>query len=58
MGRRTRDRKHSHPKSNLIQDSEGKEESGYTVLDSNRTMINDAKEPNDVHRTPSKKSCK
>jgi hypothetical protein len=35
---------------NLIQDSEGNEENGYTVLDSDKTKINDANEPNDAHR--------
>jgi hypothetical protein len=32
------------------QDSEGHEENGYPVPDSNKTKINDTKEPNDVHR--------
>jgi hypothetical protein len=31
------------PHSKLIQDSEGNEENGYTVPDSNKTMINYAK---------------
>jgi formiminotetrahydrofolate cyclodeaminase len=38
------------PKNNLIQDSEGNEENGYLVLDSNKTKINDTKEPSDVHK--------
>jgi molecular chaperone DnaK (HSP70) len=38
------------PQNNLIQDSEGNEENRYTVLDSNKTKINDAKEPNDAHK--------
>jgi hypothetical protein len=35
---------------NLIQDSEGNEKNGYPVLDSNKTKINDTKEPYDVHK--------
>jgi hypothetical protein len=37
------------PKNNLIQDSEGNE-NRYPVPDSNKTKINDAKEPNDAHK--------
>jgi hypothetical protein len=37
-------------KNNLIQDSKGKEQNGYPVLDSNKTKINAAKEPKDVHK--------
>jgi hypothetical protein len=37
------------PKNNLIQDSEGNEENGYPVQDSNKTKINEAKEPNNDH---------
>jgi hypothetical protein len=50
MGRRKRDGNHSHPQNNLIQDSEGNEENGYPVSDSNKTNINDTKEPNDPHK--------
>jgi hypothetical protein len=50
MGRQKRDGNHSHPKNNLIQDSEENKENGYPVLDSNRTKINDAKEPNYAHK--------
>jgi hypothetical protein len=32
------------------QDSEGNEENGYPVPDSNKTKKNDTKEPNDVHK--------
>jgi hypothetical protein len=40
MGRRRMDGNHSPlPQSNLIQDSEGNEENGYPVLDTNKTMI-------------------
>jgi hypothetical protein len=38
------------PKKNLIQDSERNEENGYPVLDSNKTKINDAKQPNYAHK--------
>jgi hypothetical protein len=31
-----------------MQDSEGNEENGYSVPDSNKRKINDAKEPNDA----------
>jgi hypothetical protein len=34
-------------KDNLIQDSQGNEEKRYPVLDSNKTKINDTKEPSD-----------
>jgi methionyl-tRNA synthetase len=37
-------------KINLIQDSEGNEEIGYPVLNTNKTQINDSKEHNDVHK--------
>jgi hypothetical protein len=39
------------PKNNLIQDSETNEENGYPLLDSNKTKINDAKEPNKAHKS-------
>jgi hypothetical protein len=38
------------PQNNLIQDSEGNEENRYLVLDSNKTKINDTKEPNDANK--------
>jgi hypothetical protein len=44
------DGNHSPPQNNLIQDSEGNEENGYSVPDSNKTKINDAKEPNEAHK--------
>jgi hypothetical protein len=50
MGRRKRDRNHSPPKNNLIQNSEGNEENRYPVLDSSKTKKNDTKEPNNVHK--------
>jgi hypothetical protein len=49
MGRR-RDENHYPQKDNSIQDSEGNEENGYPVLDPNKTMINDTKEPSHVHK--------
>jgi hypothetical protein len=59
MGRRKRDGNHSPPKNNLIQDAEENEENGYPVLDSKKTKINDAKEPNNGHKNTHKnKSCK
>jgi hypothetical protein len=40
-----------HPKKKItIQDSEGNEENEYPVLDSNKTKINDAKEPNNAYK--------
>jgi hypothetical protein len=50
MGRRKRDGNHSPSKNNLIQDSEGNEENGYPVPDSNKTKINDTEETSDVHK--------
>jgi hypothetical protein len=47
---RKRDGSHSPPKHNLIQDSEGNEENGYPVLDSNKIKTYDTKEPNDVYK--------
>jgi hypothetical protein len=37
-------------KNNSIQDSEGNEENGYPVLNSNKTKINNAKEPNEAKK--------
>jgi hypothetical protein len=45
MGRWKRDRNHSPLKNNVIQDSEGNEENWHPVSDSNKTKVNDAKEP-------------
>jgi molecular chaperone DnaK (HSP70) len=50
MGRCKRDGNHSPHKNNLIHDSEGNEENGYPVPDSNKTKINYAKEPNETHK--------
>jgi hypothetical protein len=42
----------------LIQDSEGNEEKGYPVPNSNKTKIYYAKEPKEVHKnTLNKISC-
>jgi hypothetical protein len=38
------------PPNNLIQDSEGNEENRYPVPDSNKTKINNTKDPNDAHK--------
>jgi hypothetical protein len=50
MGRRKRDGNHTPPQNNLIQDSEGNEENRYLVPDSNKTKINDTKEPSNAHK--------
>jgi hypothetical protein len=49
MGRQKRETIHL-PQNNLIQDSEGNEENRHPVPDSNKTEINDAKEPNEVQK--------
>jgi hypothetical protein len=38
------------PQNKLMQDSEGNEENGYPVPDSNKTKINDTREPSDAHK--------
>jgi hypothetical protein len=55
MRRRKRDENHFLPQNNLIQDSERNEENRYPVPDSNKTEINDTKEPNDAHKNTLKK---
>jgi hypothetical protein len=50
MRKQKRDGKHSLLKNNLIQDSEGSEEIGYPVPDSNKTKKNDAKGPINAHK--------
>jgi hypothetical protein len=46
MGRRRRDGNNSpQNKCNLIQESEGNEENGYPVPNSNKIMINDIRNP-------------
>jgi hypothetical protein len=45
-----RDENHSPQKTNLIQNSEGNEEKGYLAPDSNKTKINDTKEPSNAQR--------
>jgi hypothetical protein len=51
LGGQKRNGNQSPPKNKLIQDSEGNEENGYPVPDSNKTKINYAKEPNKPIRT-------
>jgi hypothetical protein len=59
MGRQKRNEKHSSPKNILIQDSEGNEENGYPVPNSNKIKINNAKEPNNAYKNILKKKfCK
>jgi molecular chaperone DnaK (HSP70) len=50
MGRRKGDGNRSLPKNNLIQYSEGNEENGGHVPDTNKTKINDTNDPNGVHK--------
>jgi hypothetical protein len=50
MRRQNRDGNYSPPRIIFIQDSEGNEEKGYPVPNSNKTKINNAKEPNDIHK--------
>jgi hypothetical protein len=54
IGRQKRDGNHSPLKNNLIQDSEGNEENRYPVPDSNKTKINDSKDPNNTHKNTHK----
>jgi hypothetical protein len=49
-GKKTKGWKPLSPQNNLIQDSGGNEENGYPVPDSNKTKINDTKEPNNTHK--------
>jgi hypothetical protein len=50
LGRQKGDGNNSPPKINLTQDSEGNEENGYPVPNSNKTKINYAKEPNKAQK--------
>jgi hypothetical protein len=50
MGRQKREGNNSPPQNNLTQDLEENEENRYPVPDSNKTKINDAKEPNKAHK--------
>jgi uncharacterized protein YpuA (DUF1002 family) len=54
MGKRKRSGNHSPPKNNLIQDPEGNEENGHPVPDSNKTKINNVKEPYDAQKNTPK----
>jgi cell division protein FtsB len=49
MGRRKRDENHSPPQNNLIQGSKRNEENKYPLPDSNKTKINNTKEPSNIH---------
>jgi hypothetical protein len=55
MGRRKRDGNHSPQKNNFIQDSEGNEENGYPVPDSNKMKIMIPRNPMMSTRTLLKK---
>jgi hypothetical protein len=50
MRRQKRNRNHSSPQNDIIQNSEGNEENRYPVPDSNKTKIN-TKEPKKPKRT-------
>jgi hypothetical protein len=50
MGRQKRDGNHSLPQNKSVQDSEGNEENRYPDLDSNKTKINFAKEPERMNK--------
>jgi predicted RND superfamily exporter protein len=50
MGRRRRDKNHSPQKDNSINDSVGNKENGYSIPDSNKTMINVTKETSNDHK--------
>jgi hypothetical protein len=45
-----KDGNHSSPQNNLIQDSEGNEENGYSVPASNQTKIKYAKKSKETHK--------
>jgi hypothetical protein len=49
MGRWKRDGNHSPSQNKLVQDSERNEENRYPDPDSNKTKINNAKEPKEAH---------
>jgi hypothetical protein len=55
MGRWKRDENNSLSKNKLVQDSEGNEENGYSIPDSNKTKINYPKESNKAHKNTLKK---
>jgi hypothetical protein len=50
MGRWKGDGNHSPLKNKLVQDSEGNEENGYLVPDSNKTKIDYPRESNKAHK--------
>jgi hypothetical protein len=50
MGRLKKDGNHFPPNNKLVQEPEANEENRYPDLDSNKTKINYAKEPNKAHK--------
>jgi hypothetical protein len=50
MGRQKRDENHSLPKNKLVQYSEGNEENGYPVPNSNKRKTDYPKKPNEAHK--------
>jgi hypothetical protein len=50
MGRWNKDGNHFPPNNKLAQEPEGNEENRYLDPDSDKTKINYAKEPNEVHK--------
>jgi hypothetical protein len=50
LGRQKRHGNLSGSQNKIIQDSEGNEENGYPVPDSNKSKINYPKEPNEAHK--------
>jgi hypothetical protein len=50
MGRWKKDGNHFSHNNKLVQEQEGNEENKYPNPDSNKTNINNAKEPNESHR--------
>jgi hypothetical protein len=51
MGRQKREGNHSSPQNKLVQNSEGNKENGYPIPDSNKTKINDTRNPMNPKRT-------
>jgi hypothetical protein len=50
MGRQKKEGNQFPPSNKLVQEPEGNEENRYSDLDSNKTKINYAKEPNEAHK--------
>jgi hypothetical protein len=51
MGRRKKEGNQFPPSNKLVQEPEGNEENRYPDPDSNKTKINDAKGPNEAHKS-------